>query len=217
MKISDSQQLKFGAVLSYFSIILNVVAGFVYTPWMVNQIGQGDYGLYTLANSLITLFLVDFGLSTATSRYISKYRAEGRQDKIDNFLAAIYKLYLLIDLVLFIVLLVVYSFIERIYVSLTPYELERFKVVYIIVASFAVINFPFVTFNGILNSYEKFIPLKLADVIYRILLVSMTIVALIFGMGLYGLVAVHAIVGLLIIIFKFIVIKTSIPISRPSM
>jgi O-antigen/teichoic acid export membrane protein len=202
-----------GAVLSYISIAINIIASLLYTPWMIAQVGQGDYGLYTLANSLITLFLVDFGLSVATSRYISKYRAEGRQDKIDNFLAAVYRLYLLIDSILFVVLLVIYFFIERIYVSLTPDELEKFKVVYIIAASFAVINFPFVTFNGILNSYEKFIPLKLADVIYRILLVAMTVVALLFGMGLYALVAVHAIVGLLVVIFKFIVIKKSVPIS----
>lgn len=142
---------------------------------MVDTIGKSDYGLYTLSNSLITLFLVDFGLSSAVSRYVAKYRAEGRQDKVDNFLGAVYKLYLIIDAVIFVALVIIYFCIDSIYVKLTPAELEKFKVVYLISASFAVINFPFVTFNGILNSYEKFIPLKLADVIYRILLVALTV------------------------------------------
>ena len=114
MKINGEKQLKIGAVLSYFSIALNLVAGLLYTPWMVAQIGKADYGLYTLANSLISLFLVDFGLSTATSRYVSKYRAENNQEKVDNFLGVIYKLYLIIDAVILAAFAVVFFFLGSI-------------------------------------------------------------------------------------------------------
>ena len=211
--MSGSKQIKIGAVLSYVSIALNIVAGLIYTPWMIDQIGDSDYGLYTLANSLITLFIVDFGLGSAVSRYVSKYRAECRQDKVDNFLGAVYKLYLIIDAIVFIALVVVFFCLESIYVKLTPAELEKFKIVYIISGLFAVVNFPFVTLNGIINAYEKFIQLKLADIIYRILLVGTTVVALLFGYGLYALVATHAIVGILIILYKLIVIKRSVPVK----
>ena len=209
MRIS-SNQIKIGAILSYLSIGINIIAGLIYTPWMVDTIGKSDYGLYTLSNSLITLFLVDLGLSSAVSRYVAKYRAEGRQDKVNNFLGAVYKLYLIIDAVIFIALIIIYFCIDSIYVKLTPAELGKFKVVYLISASFAVINFPFVTFNGILNSYEEFVHLKLADVIYRILLVALTVITLLLGGRLYGLVVVHAIVGLIIIVYKWIVVKKRI-------
>lgn len=212
--MSDSnKQIKIGAILSYFSIAVNILAGFFYTPWMIEKIGQGNYGLYTLANSLITLFLVDFGLSSAVSRYVAKYRAEGRKDKIENFLGVVYKLYLAIDAVILAALVVVFFFIDSIYVKLSPEELEKFKVVYIISASFAVVNFPFVTLNGILNSYEEFVPLKLSDAFYRILLIGFTVVALLMGYGLYALVTVHAIIGLVIIIYKLIVLKKRVSIK----
>lgn len=213
MRINSSNQIKIGAILSYLSIGINIIAGLIYTPWMVDTIGKSDYGLYTLSNSLITLFLVDFGLSSAVSRYVAKYRAEGRQDKVDNFLGVVYKLYLIIDAVIFAALVIIYFCIDSIYVKLTPEELEKFKVVYLISASFTVINFPFVTFNGILNSYEKFIPLKLADVIYRLLLVAITVVTLLFGGGLYGLVAAHAIVGLIVAAYKWMVIKKQVALK----
>ena len=58
----QKSQIKFGAILSYVSIAVNIIAGLLYTPWMVNQIGGDDYGLFTIVNSLITLFMVDFGL-----------------------------------------------------------------------------------------------------------------------------------------------------------
>ena len=211
--MNNQKQIKFGAILSYVSIAINIVAGLIYTPWMIDQIGEASYGLYTLANTLITLFLIDFGLSSATSRYVAKYRAEGNQEKVDNFLGVVYKLYMIIDAIIFVALIVMYFLIDAIYVKLTPVEIEQFKVVYIIAASFAVINFPFVTFNGILNAYEKFIQMKLADLIYRILLVGMTVVALILGYGLYALVAVHAIVGLIVIVYKFIILKKSTPVK----
>ena len=211
--MKNKSQLKAGAILSYASIVLNIVAGLLYTPWMKDQIGQASFGLYTLANSLITLFLVDFGLSTAVSRYVSKYRAEGNQEKIDKFLGAVYKLYLLIDAIILVALVVIFFLIDKIYGNLTPSELENFKVIYVISSLFAVINFPCVTFNGILNAYEKFVPLKMADVIYRVLLVGITITALLLNGGLYALVAVHAIVGLVVIVYKFIVIKKTTPVK----
>jgi O-antigen/teichoic acid export membrane protein len=101
---------------------------------------------------------------------------------------------------------------KPVYVKLTPAELSQFKIVYLIAAGFNVINFPFVTLNGILTAYEKFIPLKLADVLYRVMLVGMTIAALLLGYGLYGLVLVHTLAGLLTMCFKLIVIKRGIPI-----
>ena len=211
--MQNTKQIKIGAILSYFSIILNVGAGLLYTPWMVKMIGQSQYGLYTLANSLISLFLVDFGLSSATARYVSKYRAENDTQKVNNFLGIVYKLYLIIDGVIFSALIVVYFFINVIYKNLTPVEIEQFKVVYIIAGLFSVINFPFVTLNGILTAYEEFIHLKLSEVFYRLFLVAIMIVVLLHGGGLYSLVIVNAAVGLAVIAYKYIVIKTRLLIN----
>ena len=51
-----NNQIKLGAIISYLSIGFNILAGLLYTPWMVQQIGKSNYGLYTLATSLITLY-----------------------------------------------------------------------------------------------------------------------------------------------------------------
>lgn len=211
--MQNTKQIKIGAMLSYFAIILNVGAGLLYTPWMVKMIGQSQYGLYTLANSLISLFLVDFGLSSATARYVSKYRAENNIQKVNNFLGIIYKLHLIIDGLIFLTLIIVYFFIDVIYKNLTPLEIAQFKVVYIIAGLFSVINFPFVTLNGILTAYEEFIHLKLSEVLYRLMLVAIMIAVLLNGGGLYSLVIVNAVVGLVVIAYKLIVIKRKLPIN----
>jgi O-antigen/teichoic acid export membrane protein len=156
--------------------------------------------------------MIDLGLGTATARYLSKMHAEGDEEGVQRFLGVIYKLYIAIDTVILVALTVFFFLLDKVYVKLTPAELALFKIVYLIAADFNVINFPFVTLNGILTAYEKFIPLKLADVLYRVMLVGMTIAALLLGYGLYGLVLVHTFAGLLTMCFKLIVIKRGIPI-----
>ena len=210
--MNSSKQIKLGAVLSYVAIAVNIITGLLYTPWMVETIGKSQYGLYTLANSVITLFLFDFGLSSATGRYLSKYNAEGNREAAENFLGAVYKLYLIIDAVILAILVVVFFMIEKIYVNLTPGEIEQFKVVYLISGLFSVINFPFVTFNGILSAYEKFVPLKIADLLCRLGNVAFTVLALLMGYGLYALVIVHTVVGILTLVLKFLMIRKTIPL-----
>ena len=208
-----NRQIKYGAAISYILIIFNTVAGLLYTPWMVNQIGQSDYGLYTLVMSVINLFLMDFGLSQAVSRFVSKYNSEGKQDKVNNFLGIAYKMYLLIDLFIMIVFILIFLNIDNIYQGLTIDELSKFKVVFSIAGIFSVIQFPFISFNGILNAYEKFIELKICDLINRVLSISLIVIALLNGYGLYALVAANAVSGILTIVMKYIVIKRKTPVK----
>ena len=84
--MNSRQQIKLGAVLSYFAILVNIATGILYTPWMIRCIGREEFGLYTLAMSVISLFVFDFGLSSAVTRYISKYLAKGEEEKANNVL-----------------------------------------------------------------------------------------------------------------------------------
>ena len=59
-------QLKVGAALNYVSIILHMVVGLVYTPYMLRTLGQSEYGLYSLAASIIAyLTVLDLGFGNA--------------------------------------------------------------------------------------------------------------------------------------------------------
>ena len=212
--LKNKSQLKIGALITYFTIGFNIIAGLIYTPWMIDQIGQNDYGLYTLANSLIALFLMDFGLSSATARYVAKYKAENKHEELNKFLNIVYRLYIAIDAAIFVVLILVFFFIDTIYQNLTPDELAKFKVIYCIASLYSIISFPCVTFNGILNAYEEFLPLKTADLLQKVCSILFTVIALSFGMGLYALVAVNALSGLFAISIKFYYVRRNTKIKN---
>ena len=203
--------MKLGALMSYFAIAFNIIAGLIYTPWMITQIGKSNYGLYTLASSLITIFMVDFGMSAAVTRFVSKYNAAGDQKKVNDFLGIVYKLYLAIDAVILIALAVVYFFLETIYAQLSPSELEIFKTLYLIVGLFSLISFPFTNLNGILTAYEKFVGLKFCDLFNKTFVIFAIVAVLLMGYGIYALVLVNAIVGLLTILLKLLIIRKTTP------
>lgn len=200
-------QLKFGALLSYLGLTLNVIVGLLYTPWMIHSIGKADYGLYTLALSVISLFVFDFGIGQAVTRFIAKYLAEGHQEKANNCLGLVYKLYFYIDVFIFLILAGIYFFIPQIYRELTSSEIEKFKVIYIAVSFFSILSFPFIPVNGVLTANEKFIQLKICDLANKLMVVSAMTICLLLGKGLFALVWVNIIAGLLTIAFKLGFIK----------
>lgn len=209
--MNASQQIKLGAVMSYVAIGINIISGLVYTPWMIRSIGRENFGLYTLALSVITLFVFDFGLSAAVTRFIAKYLAEGRQDKANNCLGLVYRLYFIIDLVLLLLLAILYFFIPQIYKELTPEEVEKFKVIYVMVSVYSVLSFPFIPVNGVLTAHEKFVQLKVCDVAHKLMIVGAMTVCLLLGYGLYALVIVNVSSGLLTIALKLWVIYFRTP------
>ena len=206
-------QIKVGALISYVAIAINIVTGLLYTPWMIHSIGRENFGLYTLAMSVISLFVFDFGLSSAVTRFIAMYLAEGRQDKADNCLGLVYRLYLIIDVVLFLILVGVFFFIPQIYKELSPDEIQKFEVVYCVAALYSVISFPFIPVNGVLTAHEKFIQLKICDVAHKLIIVVAMSACLLMGGGLYSLVIVNAAAGVLTILFKLYCIRRYTPQS----
>ena len=213
-ELTSSQQVKYGAVLSYVGIITYILIGLLYTPWMIQVIGKDDYGLYTLAYSIISLFVFDFGISSAIQRFVAKYLAEGSLEKVNNCISLVCKLYIYIDIIVLFILAIIFYLIPAIYTELSIEQLSRLKVVYIVASLFSVVSFPFIPINGILSAYEKFIQLKTCDLISKLLTVVINVVCLSFGGGLYALVVTNVIVGLLVICVKLFIVyrETSIKI-----
>lgn len=204
---NSSTQIKFGAIIAYLNIGINITTGLLYTPWLIRSIGKDDYGLYTLVMSVISLFVFDFGLSNAIGRFVAKYLAERKPDQINNCLGLIYKLYIFLDIILLLFLVIVYWLIPEIYQKLTPPEIEKFKIIYAIAAIFSIISFPFIPVDGILSAHEKFILLNTCNLLHKLVLVGAMSICLLLGYGLYALVLTTALSGVLTIALKLFCIR----------
>lgn len=208
------RQIKLGALLSYAGLAINIIISLLYTPWMASTIGQSNYALYTLASSFISLFMVDFGLSSAASRFIAKYRAEGNVKQINIFVVTIEKLYAMIDIFIMVVLTILFFFVDDLYAGLTADEISTFKSLYMIVAIYSIVSFPCLPFSGILNAYEQFIKAKICDVFNKVFSVLIIVAALFLGAGVTAIVLAQAVSCLCTIFLKILFIYKSTPV-RP--
>ncbi len=194
-----------GAIISYISIFLNILISLVYTPWMINQIGVSDYGLYSLVGAFLSYFLLDFGLTNTITRFIAKYRAEGNEKKVANLLGLTTKVYFAFDAVIFVVLFVLYFFISGIFGGLTPEEIERLKVLYCISGIFSVLSFVFKPVSGAMMAYEFFVENKLLDMVVRVGTVILIVILLLLNGNVFHLVFITGFVGFTVALIRFVV------------
>ena len=93
----SNKKIASGAILGYTSLAISILSGLFFTPWIKQSVGVELYGIYTLALSILNLFLIDFGLSNVINSKVSKYRSEGKIKDEEKFLSATLKIYLFLD------------------------------------------------------------------------------------------------------------------------
>jgi O-antigen/teichoic acid export membrane protein len=200
----SSNQIKYGAVVSYASIAFNIVSGLLYTPWMISKIGPNNYGLYVLVFSFIVMFAFNMGLEVVVARFLTNYRTHGDRIGEIRFLGIAYKLFFLFSLLLTVVLVVLYFLLDAIYGNLSATDMEKLKVMYPIVGFYVLITLLAKPIDAVFIVNERFIQLNLLLFLEKVLIVVFTVVALMMGYSVYALVVVNAMVIFLISLFKLI-------------
>lgn len=173
--------IKIATIISYLTLLLGNVISLMYTPFMLATLGSGEYGLFSLTNTIISyIYLLDMGFGNAVIRYNSKYMAEkdeiGRRNLNGMFLI----LYCIIAIIAAILGVLLYSNFDSWFTQgLSSQEIHKTKIMFAIAILNLVISFPLNVFSGIIISHEKFIFTKLVTLIRTILNpIIMTIVLL---------------------------------------
>lgn len=164
-------QLKFGAALSYVSLGVGNIISILYTPIMLRLLGQSEYGLYNLSNSIIGyLGVLDFGIGNAVIRYTAKYKALEDKDGESN----LYGMFIVIYSILAVlVILAGSSLVKNTHLffsnSLTKDEMIRIQFMMALMIFNLAISFPFGIFGAIITAHEQFIFPKLVAIVRQIL------------------------------------------------
>lgn len=182
-------QLRAGVVLSYINLIISTIIPFFYTPIMLRLLGQAEYGLYSLANSVIHyLSLLSFGFGSTIIRYLSKYRAEGdteSEQKIVGFFILLYSgLSALVLLGGIIISQNTGLFFGQ---SLAQSELEKLKILTLIMTVNTAISFPHSVFYSILTAHERFVFRQGVDAVFTIAGPVLNLIALYIGFASVGM------------------------------
>lgn len=205
-EIKAMNQRKLGVAISYMTLAFNIVVGMVYTPFMISKLGDGLYGIYSLANSLISFVtLLDLGFGQTLVRYISHASVTGNKEEEHKLNGFFLKLYFFISLIALIIgIFVVYIYPVVAANTFSSDETYLFRIVFSILLINVVVSFPMSVFSATLNAYEQFLALKLANFIVAVVKYVSMFLLLFFGYKLIAITVVSFICSLAVQCFYLV-------------
>lgn len=208
-------QVKKGAILSYVSIALTNIIGLVLTPYIVKSLGNSEYGLYSLIGALVGyLTIMDLGLNNTIVRYVSKYRAEQDAMGERRFLGAVMMIYGVISMAVLVVGLVLYFNVASFFGdTLTSAELEKAKIMMVILIGNLMISLPGGSFIAICNAYEYFVFPRALNIVKYLLRSLLVYVILKMGADSVGLVILDTVVNVAAILISFVYVLKKMKVS----
>ncbi len=208
-------QLKIGALLSYVVLALQNLVGLVYTPFMLRMMGKSEYGLYSIAASVVAyLTILDLGFGNAIVRYTAKYRAEGKTEEQHQMFGMFFLLYCVIGLVVLAAGGILYLNAEKIFdASMTVTELSRTKIILALMVANLAITFPFSLFGSIITAYEQFVFQKVVNIIRIILNTATMVVLLSIGYKAVAMVVVATVFNILTLALNFWYCKSRLDVK----
>ena len=197
-------QLKIGTLLSYVNILVTLIVGFGYTPIMIRILGQEEYGLYSLIGSLVAyLSVLDMGLGNTIVRYVSKNRAIGDKKYEAELNGLFLVVYSLIGLVTLLVGGILYFNVENMFGNtLSLEQIERAKIMMILLIFNIAVSFPLSIFASLMQAYERFVFLKVCNIISVLLKPIIALPFLFMGYGAVFLVIIATIVNLVCLLIN---------------
>lgn len=191
-------QLKIGAILSYVNILAGLIVGLGYTPIMIRLLGQSEFGLYSLIGSLVAyLSVLDMGLGNTIVRYVSRNRAVGDKRSESELNGLFLAIYSVIGLITLIVGSILYFNVDNMFgATLSVDQIERAKIMMILLIFNIAISFPLSVFASLMQAYERFVFLRVFNIISVLLKPVIALPFLFMGYGAVTLVVTATIVNI---------------------
>lgn len=182
-------QKKIGVLLSYGQIIITMLANLVYTPIMLRILGQSEYGVYSLSNSVIGYFtLLYMGMSSTYLRYYSVYKKNNDTQAIAKLNGLFLVLFSVIGGISLMLGLVASGNLEYILGNgLTKQEFSLARVLFVIMSINMALLMPKTVFASLVIAQERFIFIKSLGIFTALLSPLLSLVLLYYGFGSIGM------------------------------
>lgn len=151
-------QRRIGVLLSYINIVAKNLIFILYTPFLLNFIGQSEYGLYQMTNSVImSLSLISMGFSGAYVRFYMRFKSQKDEDGIKRLNGMYLSLFVGMAVIAFVLgsFLAINSgnLFER---TFTTSEIQTTKILMFILTINVALSFPSSVFDSYIIAHEQF-------------------------------------------------------------
>lgn len=194
--MANKNQLRSGVVLSYLNLALSSLIPFFYTPIMLRLLGDAEYGLFSLSNSVIGyLSLLSFGFGGTIVRYITLYRAKGEKKKVENTFSFFLIVFGIIAALVMVGGVILSFSVDSIFhQGLTEAEISKMRVLMLIMSFNTALSLIISVFSSIIMSYERYVFRKLVDMIATVAAPLSNLIMLYLGFASVGMALANTII-----------------------
>ena len=205
----EKSQRGAGFILSYVSILVSSLVGILFTPYMISNLGQIEYGLYQLLYSTVGyIALLDFGLGGTLTRFILKYRSEGNIEKEHAATTICVKIYCAFGLIAMIAVAIVSLNLDVIYKeTITAESLAYAQKIFMIMGFTTSLSLISHAMTGIQTANEKYIVSKVVYILRQLLRVVIIMVMFCFQASAMAIVVADLIVTVVLLSFDVLYCK----------
>lgn len=144
-----------GSVVRVSHTAISIVLAFFMMPFMISSLGDEWYGVWAIIGGIIaTYYILDFGLSSAVTKYISQHLAEDDFESANRIINTSLVIYSILGVIVFLSSLVVAYFAN--YFVDAEQNLYTIQLVIVISGLSLALEFPYKSFAGIVNSYMRY-------------------------------------------------------------
>ncbi|OFZ57409.1 MAG: hypothetical protein A2381_04405 [Bdellovibrionales bacterium RIFOXYB1_FULL_37_110] len=175
------------AISNWAALIIQTLIGLVLTPFLIKSLGNNGYGSWVAIVSVWGYFgILTTGLGSSIIRYISKYRALGEEENLNQVVNSSFFI-----MVLFTLILIPVSYwggmIFAAFFEIAADSYLDFNKAFFYLGLATVIMFYVSNFKSVAHGYERFKELNIMESIHHIIKAMLVYFLLINGFGLIGL------------------------------
>ena len=198
-------------------MLAQIAIAFILSPFLVHTLGDTQYGIWTIAVAFTGYMnLLDLGLTSAVTRYVSKYWASSDFESTNSIASTALALFLVVGIVIVMVSPVMSVLISGI-VSVGP-ELDSVVRALIIVMSFDIAVFVLSgVMKGLFGGLQRYIVINLAQLFSAAFKAILFYVALTRGGGLIEMAYVSLTANVLVVAIFWLVLRRTVPEIRFSL
>ncbi len=188
MKEARNRQIVKNIATSITVTLANVIIFFFLTPYLKNQLGLEQYGVWFLILSLTGCLTIVQGSGTgAVTKYIAKYQAQNNQQKLEETINSALRLFLILTL-LTLVAAIILCGISPIFNALhTDGQFNQNRLALIIMSANLILTIPFLPITATLNGLQRYDFNNFMQLCCSILWALGTVASMKLGYGLIGM------------------------------
>lgn len=194
---NNNAQLRWGSVLSYGSLLVGYLIQIVYTPIMIRIIGQSQYGLYNLTNSIVSyLSLFSLGFQAAYVRFYMRHKSQNDDEGIRKLNGMFMVVFIVLGiLATFTGMMLVFNSDSILGGKFSVSELRLAKKLMALMVVNIAISFPLIPIVSYIQAKEKFIFQNGLNIIRQLLNPFLALPLLLMGYGSLGMIFVTTIIS----------------------